>query len=255
MPRPTFPTYQPIRWFALAACVLVLGACGDVPTERLKATPAPIKVDWSNPDLSVDAGDGWTIVRCNSDHHALCVNQNKEPAGHVLMEDLPSIGEELTASRDQVQATLAVRTQTIYRELQRHRTERCGEDYRVDTSRPGPVAVAGLTGLRYEASGSKDGEVVERTIGYRVFREGIETIIEATAIEPGACLVPEEPTFTIAELRSFQDVLARVVAGSMLPEATEYADLPKALGGSQDPRLERQPTNGIGISHGLGSKS
>lgn len=232
----------------------MFAACGNAPTERLKATPAPIRVNWSDPGLSVDAGDGWTIVRCDSEHIALCVNQDGIPAGHVLMEDLPSIGEELTSSQDQIQATLAVRTQTIYRELRRHRAERCGEDYRVETSVPKPVAVAGLTGLGYEATGSRDGKVVERTIGYRVFRDGIETIIEATAIEPGGCLIPEEPTFTVAQLRAFQNLLARVAAGSLLPEATEYPDLPKALGGSQDPRLERQATNGIGISHGLGSK-
>ena len=46
----------------------------------------------------------------------------------------------------------------------------------------------------------------------------------------------------------------RIVAGSVLPEATEYPDLPEQFGGSQEPRLERAPTNGIGISHGLGSK-
>lgn len=212
-------------------------------------------MNWADPNLLVDAGDGWTIVRCDSEHIALCVNQNGKPAGHVLMEDLPSIGEELTSSQDQVQATLAVRTQTIYRELRRHRSERCGEDYRVETSVPRPVAVAGLTGLGYEAAGRLEGKVVERTIGYRVFRDGIETLIEATAIEPGTCLIPEEPTFTVAQLRAFQDVLARVVAGSLLPEPTEYPDLPKALGGSQDPRLERQATNGVGISHGLGSRS
>jgi hypothetical protein len=46
------------------------------------------------------------------------------------------------------------------------------------------------------------------------------------------------------------------VSGSVLPEATEYpTDLPEQRGGSQDPRLLREPTNGVGISHGLGSKA
>ncbi|HEX2149687.1 MAG TPA: hypothetical protein VHI31_05905 [Actinomycetota bacterium] len=244
------------RSAALAACALLFGACGaNAPTSRLRATPAPIRVDWSDPGLSVDAGGGWTVERCNTEHLALCVSRDGTATGHILLEDLPSIGEELTASQDQVQATLAVRTQTIYRELRRHRSEQCGEDYRVDTGIPKPAPVAGITGLAYEATGSKDGRVVERTLGFRVFRDGIETLMEATAIEPGVCLVPEDPTFTVAELRSFQDVLSRIVAGSVLPEATEYPDLPEQLGGSQDPRLDRRPTNGIGISHGLGSRT
>ena len=238
---------------ALAACVLLLAACGKAPAERLKAAPAPIRVDWADPDLTLDAGEGWTVVRCDSEHLALCVNKEGEPAGHILMEDLPSIGEELTSSQDQVQATLAVRTQTIYRELRRHRAEQCGEGYQIETGVPKPAPVAGQTGLAYEATGRKGGKVVERTLGYRVFRDGIETLIESTAIEPGVCLVAEEPTFSVAELREFRDLLERLVAGSVLPEATEYPDLPRQLGGSQDPRLTRRPTNGIGISHGLGS--
>lgn len=242
------------RLSTLAACVLLLAACGTAPTERLKATAAPIRVDWADADLSVDTGGGWTVVRCAGERIALCVERDGEPAGHILMEDLPSIGEELTNSQDQVQATLAVRTQTIYREWRRHRAQRCGADYQVETGTPKPAPVAGLTGLAYEAIGRKDGKAVERTVGYRVFREGIETLIEATAIEPGVCLVPEEPTFTVAELRDFRETLERIVAGSVLPEATEYPDLPEQFGGSQDPRLEREPTNGVGISHGLGSK-
>lgn len=238
----------------LAVTILLTAACSREPAEKLSA-PAPIRVDWADPALSVDAGGGWTVRRCASEHVALCVDKDGEPAGHVLMEDLPSIGEELTASQDQVQATLAVRTQTIYRELQQDRAEQCGADYLVDTAIPRPRPVAGLTGLRYEATGRAGGKAVERTIGYRVFREGIETLIEATAIEPGSCLVPEDPTFTVAELRSFQGVLDRIVSGSVLPPATEYPDLPRQAGGSRDPRLDRAPTNGIGISHGLGSKS
>jgi hypothetical protein len=239
----------------LAAAILTTAACSRLPAEKLSATPAPIRVNWADPALSVDAGGGWTVRRCPSEHIALCVDRGGEPAGHVLMEDLPSIGEELTNSQDQVQATLAVRTQTIYRELRKDREEQCGADYEVETGTPQPRPVTGLTGLRYEAAGRTGGRTVERTIGYRVFRDGIETLIEATAIEPGVCLVPEDPTFTVAELRSFQGLLDRIVAGSVLPPATEYADLPRQLGGSQDPRLERAPTNGVGISHGLGSKT
>ncbi len=123
----------------------------------------------------------------------------------------------------------------------------------MDTAVPKPVPVAGGTGLRYEAAGRQEGRVVERTIGFRVFRDGIETLLEATAVEPGGCLTPEHPTFTVQNLRAFEGLLERVIAGSTLPPATEYADLPAQPGGSGDPRMGRAPTNGIGISHGLRS--
>jgi len=236
---------------ALAAVCLVASACVSLPADRLSPQPAPIRVNWADPELSTQLEDGWSLTRCPSSATALCVLRNGTPAGHILMEDLPSIGEEATTSQDQIQATLAVRTQTIYQLLRRHRAEQCGEDYLVETARPRPVPVAGATGLRYEATGSREDHVVERTVGFRIFRDGIETLLETTAIEPGSCLTPEDPTFTVGELREFEGLLERVVAGSVLPPASEYADLPAQPGGSGDPRVGRAPTNGIGISHGL----
>jgi hypothetical protein len=239
---------------ALMLLALPAGACSRVPASRLRPTPAPIRVAWDDPNLSTSV-DGWTIRRCESPVMALCVDRDETPVGHVLMEDLPSIGEELTSSQDQVQATLAVRTQTLYQLFRANRSAACGPDYTVDTATPKPVPVAGLTGLRYEGGGRVEGRVVDRTIGFRVFRDGIETLLEATAVDPGNCLTPEEPTFTVRELRSFEPVLNRIVAGSVLPPATEFPDLPAQPGGSRDPRMSVTPANGIGISHGLGSSS
>lgn len=238
---------------ALAALVALLAAaCGGGPAREPLAEPAPIRVDWADTGRSADLGNGWEVSRCRARAVALCVSLNGTPAGHLLLEDLPSIGQEATSSRDQVQATLAVRTQTAYQLHRRQRTEKCGDAYRIETAVPRPVPVAGGTGLRYEAMARLDGRVVERTIGFRIFRSGIETLIEATAIEPGGCLTPEEPTFTVRRLREFEDLLERVVAGSVLPPPTEYrSDLPAQPGGSRDPRLERPPTNGVAISHGL----
>ncbi|HVL50080.1 MAG TPA: hypothetical protein VM754_01085, partial [Actinomycetota bacterium] len=154
-------------------------------------------------------------------------------------------------SQDQIQATLAVRTQTIY-QLLRRRPGPAGASRSLPGSpRRTVLPGAGATGLRYEATGSREDHVVERTVGFRIFRDGIETLLETTAIEPGSCLTPEDPTFTVGELREFEGLLERVVAGSVLPPASEYADLPAQPGGSGDPRVGRAPTNGIGISHGL----
>jgi hypothetical protein len=228
-------------------------ACRPEPnTVETRRSPAAITVDWTDPQLAVDAGDGWIIRRCASQVPALCVDRNGAPAGHVMMEDLPSLGQELAGSDDLKQAILAVRTQTVYGLLRRHRAEKCGATYSVDTVTPRPVRVAAGTGLRYEGTGSQDGHVVERTIGYRLLRGKVETLIEATAIEPGSCLTPEDPTFRIAQLESFEELLERVVAGSRLPNPTEYPEnLPAHVAGSRDPRIDKPPTNGIAISYGL----
>lgn len=257
MPDPKTPPPRPARpgrtAACLALCLLSLAGCNPQIASRDDPTPAPIAVDWAAIGETTDLGGGWQVRRCAAPVVALCVDRNGTPAGHILMEDLPTLGEENTKSPDHVQAMLAVRTHTIYLFLRRHRMEACGENYVVDTAVPRPVAVAGGTGLRYEATGSVDSVVVERTIGYRTLRGNVETLIEATAIRPGNCLTPEDPTFGVEDLREFEGLLDRMVAGSDLPEATAFAELPPALGGSQDPRVVRAPTNGLGISHGLGS--
>lgn len=240
-----------LRPAAVAALAVLAGACGTSTVSRLSPTPAPIRVEWADTGRSTDLGDGWSLQRCRAQAVALCVERDGAPAGHILLEDLPSIGEERTSSQDQIQATLAVRTQTLYQLLREHRTQQCGDGYRVETGTPAPAPVAGATGLRYEALGRQGGQVVERTIGFRIFRDGIETLLEATAIRPGSCLTPEDPTFTVEALEQFEGLLERVIAGSVLPEATRYPDLPGQLSGSRDPRATREATNGIGISHGL----
>lgn len=243
---------------ALAVLSCLLAGCNErEPAVRPSPPePAPIAVDWSDPQLSVEAGDGWTIRRCTTAVPALCVDLNGAPAGHVLMEDVPSLGQEGSQSADLKQATLAVRTQTVYGLLQRHRTERCGPTYTVETVSPRPMELREGPGLKYGAAGSHGGRVVERTIGYRLLRGEIETLIEATAIEPGTCLTPEDPTFTVEQLAAFEPVLDRVAAGSHLPAPTDYPDdLPAHITGSRDPRADRVPTNGIAISYGLRSGS
>ncbi|HEX2052586.1 MAG TPA: hypothetical protein VHJ78_02520 [Actinomycetota bacterium] len=247
------PPPASLRLAALALACVLATACSGRPPSQPASEPAPIRVDWNDENLAADLGGGWEISRCPTAAVALCVAHDGAATGHILLEDLPSIGQEATTSRDQIQATLAVRTQTVYQVHRRQRQERCGQDYQVDTSVPRPVPVAGGTGLRYEATGAQGGRVVERTIGFRTFRDGIETLLEATAIQPGTCLTPESPTFTVPQLRDFEGLLERVIAGSVLPPPTEYAAAgPAQPGGSKDPRLERPPANGVAISHGLG---
>lgn len=236
----------------LAIMALACASCTRAPAGGSRSTPAPITVSWEDAHPTPLEG-GWSLARCPSAAVALCVSRNGEPAGHILLEDLPSLGQEATTSREQVQATLAARTQTAYQVHRRQRLERCGDDYQIDNAIPRPAPVAGGTGLRYEATGVQEGRVVERTIGYRVFRDGIETLLEATAIQAGTCLDREDPTFTVQSLRTFEGLLERVIAGSVLPPATRYPDLPSQPGGSKDPRMERTPGNGVAISHGLRS--
>lgn len=222
----------------------------QTPTDSAPDTLA-IDIEWDRAGSSATA-QGWTVGACPGDVFRLCAERDGELVGHVVLEDLPSLGQEASDSPDQVQATLAVRIHTLYQSLQAERLQRCGPDYEITTDRPEPVTVAGQNGLKYGLEARLDGEVVERTVGYRTFRKPIETIIEATAIAPGGCVPPLETGFTVEQLQEFEPVLDRIVAGSDLPPALVFESTPADQpGSSADPRKARIPSAGLGVEHRL----
>ncbi|MBW3590645.1 MAG: hypothetical protein KY393_02160, partial [Actinobacteria bacterium] len=120
----------------------------------------------------------------------------------------------------------------------------------IDAARPIPVTVGGEQGLKYGVRATVDGRVVERTVGYRVFRTPIETIIEVTAIEPGHCVEPLENGFTVDELDSFESVFDRVAADGALPEPSTFQSVrSNKPGSSADPRRAQVPSAGLGTEH------
>ena len=234
----------------LTGLAVVAGACGrgQPSPDAASETTSAASVDWMQTAKSVDLGDGWAVRGCPAQRPALCVEKDKTVIGQVRMEDVPSLGEERTTSPDQVQAVLAVRIHTDYKTLEMQRSQQCGQDYEIETMRPFPAVVAGQPGLRYGATGSMAGQILEKTVGYRVFRDGIESLIEATAIRPGGCLIPEEPNFSIEQLSSFEAALDRLIAGSRLPPATNFPEPSETVpAGNVDPRMAKGQRYGIGI--------
>lgn len=247
---------SPLARAFIAALALVLAVACSPGEPEAAASPEPgptatalADVDWSQDGSSVQVM-GWTVRSCPQESPMLCVERDGEPAGRIRMEDVPSLGQEASNSADQLQAMLAVRTNTLYQSLAAERLERCGEDYEITTDRPVPVRVAGEPGLKYGISASLNGRVVERTIGYRVMRRPIETIIEATAVEPGGCVEPLENGFSVEELRSFESAFEQVARDGLLPEVTVFQSTRSTKpGSSADPRKAQIPSAGLGTEH------
>lgn len=234
-----------------ALALLAAGACGNSDeAPAVSSSPAPeADIAWEQVGSSVEL-NGWTVRSCPQERAVLCVERDGRPVGHIRLEDLPSLGQEASNSLDQVQAMLAVRTNTLYQSLAAERLERCGESYEIDTDRPIPVTVGGEQGLKYGVRATVDGRVVERTVGYRVFRTPIETIIEVTAIEPGHCVEPLENGFTVDELDSFESVFDRVAADGALPKPSTFQSVrSNNPGSSADPRRAQVPSAGLGTEH------
>jgi hypothetical protein len=209
---------------AALTLALALSGCGRNPTNlRVAPTTEAARVDWTNPDLSANLGGGWTARHCDSDKAALCLSKDGTLAGKLSFKDIPSQGEEKTTSSEQIQAVLAVRTQTDYALLRLARSLQCGDRYELHARRPKPVAIAGLRGLKSQISGSLDGRLVELGIGYRIYRDGIESLLWAAAGEPRGCFPVADGAFTPDQLRSVEARLDRLVARLRLPAATHYS--------------------------------
>ncbi|MEX2587868.1 MAG: hypothetical protein WD602_07755 [Actinomycetota bacterium] len=237
----------------MAALVVVAaaGACAEA-EEAPAASSSPearADVDWARAGSSVEL-EGWTVTSCRQQPPVLCVERDGRPAGQIRLEDLPSLGQEASNSPDQVQATLAVRINTAYQSWAADRVQRCGPAYEMSTDSPSVVTVAGEQGLKYGVRATVDGRVVERTVGYRVFRKPIETVIEATSIEPDGCVEPLENGFGVKELEEFESAFDRVAADGALPAPETFpsvrSDKP---GSSADPRKAQVPSAGLVTEH------
>lgn len=211
------------------AVVLTASACSGNPRTG-SASPAPepkpISVDWAAPALHLGLESGWILLKCPDKNLTMCVERNGKQSGSIDMSDVPSLGEEKTTSAEQIQAVLAGRIQTEYEQMKNQRGEECGPAYRVRVRPPKPVKVAGRQGVKYSLSGSAGGIVYETIVGYRVFRDGIESIIQARGFQPGGCPGAQPMAFSPVGLRSFEPLLDRLAAGSRLPPATKFSPDP-----------------------------
>jgi len=225
--------------------VLALTACSGAshPKPRPSATaPSPIALDWRTVDAKPSLPGGWSIFGCPGPAPTFCVEQNGVKAGSIQLMDIPSLGEEKTTSQEQIQAVLAGRIQTLYRDTAAKRSEDCGLGFRLVPASPRPVMVAGQRGVKYGFAGSDAGGVRETLTGFRIFRQGIESIIQAVGINPGGCPAAQDGAFTPAGLTSFEPLLDRLVAGSLLPTPTKFVPVPSPSDTPEPPRQSPPPS-------------
>lgn len=193
----------------------------------------PITVDWASPSFESETPGQWTVRTCTQDPPSVCAERQDGQAGSIALQDVPSLGEEKTTSRDQVQAVLAGRINSLYQFEMGRWSSACGAGYRVTSERPQVFKIGAHDGMKYELTGSTGDRVVERLVGYWTFRDGIETLIEAPARDSGRCAAeplgrieppPGVPLFSPGILDEFEPLLDRMVAGSRLPPPTEFKE-------------------------------
>lgn len=228
----------------LSACFVIalyLVSCAG-PARRQEPAPAQpkrIDIDWSAGSFRTDLEAGWSVAVCGAGVPMLCVDRGGKPVGSVLLKDLPSLGEEKTTSAAQVQAVLAGRINSLYQFKAGRWASACGQTYRVGFERPKKIRVGGHDGMKYELSGQASEVLVENVLGYWTYRDGIETVIEASGRSEGRCVVEAlaqttagsspgpAPEFSPEDLAAFEPYLDRIARQSKLPPATRFTERPK----------------------------
>ena len=210
--------------FAIAVALAACGerqtpAGGDTDTDTDPPAPA---VDWLDPSLRVDLGDGYQLAHCPGDAPIQCITHDGQPAGLLELASYP-LGSlaEVEANREQGErAALRAHVEDFVDSLEEDRATGCGPDYRLRAEPPKFVATSDGLLVRYGFSAGVGDVTTERTLQWAGIRGEELTLLSITAIDEGACVPRDELESTTADLAALEPHLRRLVEASPLPSAT-----------------------------------
>lgn len=213
----------------VAACLLFVAACGDEesspspdPSTTSTLTPAPaVDVDWDGRTISGPIDGPFEVGFCEGDAPLVCFTEAGEQVGFVELwsspaTELDAVRQVLDDGGDDMEALEALAAEFVT-SFRADRAEGCGADYEVVADPPVEVPVAGRPGLRYGFRGLVDDTTVERQIVHGVIHDGTVWLLNAAGYADDGC-VPREGEFDVEGVEASADALAKLAAGSRLPD-------------------------------------
>ena len=186
-------------------------------TTTLPVTPAVI--DWDDPNMGVELGEGWTVTHCEGSAPLLCVARDGEVVGVVER----FIADPHTYSAYDHEADDDTNLRAIAADfIEVFATDRsagCGDDYVVEPLEPEGFEWGGAPGLAYGFRGTAgDGTPSEYNLQYSTISEGRLIFLVAAAYDEGGCPGKDDlVSFDSATLEAFQPHLETLLADSQLP--------------------------------------
>lgn len=184
---------------------LLLGACGTQAIAGAVRPPRPsppvVTIDWSDRTIAGALAAPWAIAFCEGEAPFVCVANDGHALGSIELLDWDLEGLDLDAWATDHLAWIAA-----------DRTEGCGDGYRVVADPVQQVTVAGRDGIRVSVTGlDADGTPVERSVLHAWDHQGRRFLLAAHGYADDSCLGRSFSDFTVADLRSFEPLLADLV--------------------------------------------
>lgn len=170
-------------------------------------------MDWSDPAVVLELGDGWAVQKCEGAAPLLCVSRDGEHVGLVEANVYPRASYDVTGEdpRDVLTAIAA----EFVADLSADREAGCGRGYIFESHPTEDVVVAGLPGLAFGFTGTlENGTPSEHIRQFGTIVSDDVVLFTAAAYNDGGCPGRDELTnFTTDDLIAFEEGLVALVAG------------------------------------------
>lgn len=186
------------------------------------ALPVDIGLDWTNPELAVELGDGWMIRACEGEAPMLCAEHDGVAEGLVTAVKYPISSFDFIDPSSDVDAQLRAIAADYLTSFEADRTAGCGADYVFEPIDPRSFALGGNPGMTYGFVGTTAaGAPSESHRQYATILDGNLFLVVASAYEEGQCPgVGAELSFTTEELEQILPRLEELLEASPLPIIT-----------------------------------
>lgn len=204
----------------------------DTPATTLPATTLPATtlpattlrasaiVDWDDPAVIADLGDGWQLHACAGDAPLLCASRDGEEAGvveaHAFAITSVDVIDPAAAAADNL-AALAADYLAIF---ETDRAAGCGAGYEFEPIPPNPIVLGGASGLAYGFVGRMpDGAPSEVQLQYAAIVESKVLLLTASAYDEGGCPGRDDlGGFTSSQLLELRDPWEAILPAVPLPQ-------------------------------------
>lgn len=188
-------------------------------TEAPPDGPAPSAIDWDNPSVVVDLGDGWKILKCEGDGPFMCVERDGVGVGALEGIAYPVASfDDLDPAADPA-ATLAEFVAGFHESLGSDRAQGCGADYQFEPIGPESITFGDRQGVAYGFEGRlADGSPSELNLQYAAVVGDRIVSVTAIAYDEGGCPGRDDlSTWDSATLSEFWPLMDQVLEVSPLP--------------------------------------
>lgn len=178
-------------------------------------------VNWSDPSVVVDLGDGWTIAACEGGAAMLCVSRDGEFVGNVEALRFPLESFDVVDPTADAAANLRAIAVDFLAAMELDRAGGCGSDYDFEQLPVADFAFDGRPGITYGFVGrTAGGGASELNIQFAAIDGGDLVLIATIAYDEGGCPGRDDTSgFDSASLEVVSDRIAAVLAVSVLPMA------------------------------------